>query len=303
MAAAALAVLGACDRVKAALNPPQLDSAWQSDSALLSQAPTLLYRVVRDADGSKLIPIGTVGSGFRPLSLTERGWRALDVQYLHGGNAAVPYRNGDALAPIATSRGMWEGGALDSTRCGVLSPAALAPVPDGVHLLTSGSTPMAAPAQRIGDAELRQVVEVTNSLVAPSAGVSLSRMSSYTRTVHVGSTGVTEQPTIVIVYEDPEALPDSATRIAERPRQLIVVLDKGVYGYKPSLTLTDVNPSRISPRRRFLGFMDTNGDGKSELFLGLGAQIPRGDLVTFSYRWEGSTWIEDASFEKVWCQQ
>ncbi len=300
----AAAALSGCDRMKSALNPPVVDMGWQTDSTLLASKPTLLMRVVRDDKGTRAVPIGTVGArGLRPLGMTPRGWRALDVELLHSGSRVVPYRGSEPLAPLSITRGMWEGAPLDTIPgCNVPAPAAVIEVPDGVHLLTSGTVPLRAASNAIGSGELQEVLNVVNTLVAPSAGVSLSQMSRYTRSVAVVGTNATSRPTIVVTYEDPAELPDSATRIAERPRQLIVVLDNGVYGYKPSLTFADVSSSRIAPRRRFLGALDTNNDGKAELYFGLGPKIERAELVTYGYQYEGDAWLERFSYERTRCQ-
>lgn len=304
VASAGATALGGCDRLKSALNPPVVDLGWQADSTLLASRPTLLLRVVRDAKGTRAVPIGTVGArGLRPLNMTPRGWRALDVDFLHAGHSAVPYRGSTPLSPLAITRGMWEGEPLDTLPgCLVVTPAAKLEIPDGVHLLTSGTAPLRTASDAISEGELQSVLNVVNTLVAPSAGVSLSQMSKYSRTVAVVGTNATSRPTIVVSYDDPTELPDSATRIAERPRQLIVVLDKGVYGYKPSLTFADVSSSRVAPRRRFLGALDTNNDGKAELYFGLGPKISRAELVTYGYVYEGDTWIERFSYERTRCQ-
>lgn len=300
---ACVGVLAGCDQIKSRLYPPPVDAGWQADSTFLAQSPTLLLRAVRTGGGAQAVPIASVGTrGVRALSLTGRGWRALDVQMLYAGRSFVPYRGSVPLSPVTSQRGMWEGPPLDSVPgCRLLHPAAAVPVPEGVDLFTSGATPLRVSSNRLGDGELQAVLNVVATLVAPTAGVSLSQMAKYRRTVAVVGTGATASPTIVVSFEDPEELPDSATRLAERPRQLILVLDKGVYGYRPSLTLKDVTPARMAPRRRFLGALDADGDGKSELYFGLSERIERGELVTYSYRFVGDTWIADWEYVRARC--
>ncbi|HCT56592.1 MAG TPA: hypothetical protein DGD08_05185 [Gemmatimonas aurantiaca] len=291
-----------CDRVKTALNPPQVDTYWQSDSTFLASKPTVLFRVDRSGNLPRLIPIATVGAkGLRSLGMTSRGWRAFDIDYLHSNATFTPYRYGEPLSAVRSTRGMWEGEPLDTLPCPSPLPAALASIDSRVELLTSGGTPLARPHMTsLSDGELQGVLSTVNTLVAPTAGISLSRMSRYQRNVYAVATGASTRPTVIVTYDDPEALPDSATRITERPRHLMVVLDKGVYGYKPSYTYSDVSSSRIQPRRKFLGALDADGDGKAELYFGV--QLPQFPLVTYAYGYEGDTWLEVFKYERGRCQ-
>ena len=295
--------LAACDAVKGKLYPEVVDRGWQSDSTLLAASPAVLMRVVRSKEGTRAVPLATIdGTGVHTLSLTPRGWRALDVQMLHEGRRFVPYRGSEPLGTIVSRRGMWEGPTLDSLPgCSQMLPAAAVSVPDGVELLTSGSTALPGRSNGLANGELERVLSVVSTLVAPSAGVPMSKMSRYRRTVQVVGTGATASPTIVVTYSDPQELPAGASRMAERPRQLVLVLDKGAYGYRPSLTLADVSAARLAPRRRFLGALDTNGDGRAELFFGLGENIERGELATFSYRFSGDAWIADWEYRRTRC--
>lgn len=298
----AAASLTACDRVKTALNPPQVDPVWRNDSTIIAAKPTVLFRVDRSTTTPRIIPIATVGErGIKSLRLSSRGWRAFDLDYLHSGAYFVPYRYGTPLAAVSSSRGMWEGATvLDSLSCPSPIPAAMVSLASDIDLLTSGVTPIRASiANGLSEGELQQVLSTVNTLTAPTAGISLSQLARYRRSVHMVATGVSSQPTIVVSYDDPEELPDSATRITARPHHYTVVLDKGIYGYKPSYTFTDVSISRIQPRRKFLGALDINGDGKAELLFGL--QETQYPLVTYVYRFEGDTWIEEYKFERGRC--
>jgi hypothetical protein len=62
-----------------------------------------------------------------------------------------------------------------------------------------------------------------------------------------------------------------------------------------------VTTTRISPRRRFLGALDADGNGKAELYFGLASSVPRGELVTYTYRYTGDTWIADWEFARTRC--
>lgn len=293
--------LAGCDRVKTALNPPQTDTAWQSDSTLLAAQPMALFRVDRANATPRVIPIATIGEkGLRSLRLSGRGWRAFDLDYLQSSASFVPYRYGEPTSAVRSTRGMWEGAALDTLPCPSPLPAAQVALDPRVELLTSGTKPIARPAAAaLSDGELQGVLATVNTLVAPTAGIPLSRMANYKRNVYVVATGASPRPTIIVTYDDPEALPDSATRITERPHHFMVVLDKGIYGYKPSYTYTDVSSSRIQPRRKFLGALDADGDGKAELFFGV--QLPQFPLVTYAFRFEGDTWLESWKYERGRC--
>ncbi|HEY0930834.1 MAG TPA: hypothetical protein VGE27_13010 [Gemmatimonas sp.] len=294
--------VGGCERVKAALNPSQTDASWQADSTFLASNPTVLFRVDRSSRVPRIVPIATIGpSGPRPLALSSRGWRAFDISYLQGGASLTPYRDGEPLPTAHATRGMWEGPPLDTLPCPSPLPAALATFDARVELLTSGATPLRRPASAgIGDAELQSVVSNVNLLVAPTTGLSLSRLARYRRSVHAVATGASARPTIVVTYDNPDIAVDSMGRFTDQPHHLTVVLDKGVYGYKPSLMYADVADNRVQPRRKFLGALDADGDGKAELYFGV--QLPQFPLVTYSYRFEGDAWLEAFKYERGRCQ-
>jgi hypothetical protein len=108
--------------------------------------------------------------------------------------------------------------------------------------------------------------------------------------VHVIQTGVNAQPSIMVVYDDPEPVPDSLLMTETRPRQLIVILDKSVYGYRQSYHYSSLGLR--PPRLTYLDAFDTNNDGKAEIFFGTGAKQKNGETYDgiFVLRAEGEGW-------------
>ena len=285
----------ACDtteRVKNALKADQGDPVWEGDSTVLASHPEVLFRVTRDSTGARIVPLATMGpQGFRLLSLSDRGWRAFDLDYLHAGKSLTPYRGGRALVAVTSTRGMWEGSPLDTIRgCSILLPGALAPLPGDVEFFTSGKRPPLKPVTSLSPGELQTAIDAIPTLIAPAAGISMSMLPRYERDVYVAETGNGPRPTIVVVYDDPEIVPDSVRQMGARPRHLVVVLDKGVYGYKPTFTYTTLGNKLSPPRYRYLDHLDVDDDGKSELFFGL--KIKGAPLYTIVLRYEAEAWRE-----------
>ncbi len=294
-------LLAACDSIKHRLNPQTGDPVWQGDSALVAGRPDVVYRVVRDKAGTKIIPVATGGTtGFEPMLMSDRGWRLFDLEYMHSSKSVVPVRGGTLLPPVGIRRGMWEGAALDTLPgCQVMPPAALVDVPADVQLVASGEKLRPADVAPL-DASAREVaLSSIATLIAPSAGIAPSMITRYERTVAVVPTGASRTETIVVTYDDPDALPDSIPPIAQRPRHLIVVLDKGVYGFKPTYVFKTVGNAKDQPRRRFLGAFDADHDGKAELFFGL--QDPKWTLVTYALKWDIDAWHEQFKYERARC--
>ena len=82
--------------------------------------------------------------------------------------------------------------------------------------------------------------------------------------------------------------------------EAVVVLDRGVYGFRPSYTFTTLGNRRAAPRIRFLDYLDVDGDGRAELFFGL--RNPRPQLYTIVLRFENENWREILRFEGNRCQ-
>lgn len=301
-----VASAAACDKVKDRLRAaarPSGDPAWQQDSTTVARHPNVLFRVVRSRDTTFISPIATIGGeGMRALNMIDRGWRYFDLAYLQAGMKVTPYRDGVGLATLALSRGMWEGSALDTLGCDILVPKALASIPAGAELATSEKVSTAGRGL-LSDGDLQAALGGIPNLIAPAAGVAPSIMPRFRREVHVVGMKPDGPSTIVAIYDDPEQLSDTAQPMTERPRHLIVVLDKSVYGYKPSYVYKTVGNARDLPRRRFLGALDTDGDGQSELLFGVQHNASFYSLVTYALRWEGDRWRESFAFEKSPCQQ
>ena len=315
MAVACVVGTTGCDRVKNALRSPAGggDPRWTGDSTLLASKADFLFRVRRTKGDVRVVPIATLGAqGFRPLYFSSRGWRAFDVQYLQSGSKLTAYRGGRATGEVAMQRGMWEppSAPLDTIQgCPSVVPSARAAVGDGIGLLTNGAPPPLKPVKPLSAGELQAALATVPTLVAPTSGVSGSMLSKYRRVVHVVNSGTSSSPSIVLVYDDPEQLPDSVAPIAQRPRHLVVVLDRGVYGYRPTFTYSTAGNAHQNspPRYYFIDYIDVDGDGRAELFFGsddrrILSALPVPALYTVVLRFENEAWREMLRYDGSPCQ-
>jgi len=303
---ALLAFLSGCgsDRIKRALAPDvNRDPVWSSDSATIASKPEVLYRVLETSNGHEAVPIALVGSrGFREFLLSNRGWRAFDLENLHVGHTLVQYRDGRALGDIPLKRGMWGAGGppLDSVAgCNVLLPSGLVDVATGVRLLTTRKRPPLKPSLTLSEGELQAALSKVPTLIAPIKGIPLSLLPRYTRTVHLIDNGSGGKPTIVLMYDDPEVVSDTVAIQNERPRQLVLFLDNGVYGYRTSFSYVTVGTRKALPRLRWLDFLDVDDDGKAEALFGI--SLPEFPLYTQVIRKRGEDWAEGARYNHRRC--
>lgn len=279
-------------------------SRWYSDSLLLASEPEVLFRVLPDPGGAFVVPLATVGAqGIRALKLSARGWRQVDASYMQAGKLLTPYSANEAQPPIRMFRGMWQPGAspLDSLGCAVVVPMAraLATGSPGESALppfaTNGVRPPLKHTQLMTPAEVAKYLENIGTLVAPSAGIAPGQLSLYERRVHQIPTGISNSATLLLEYNDLRPLPDSLAAYGERPRQLIVALDKGTYGPRPTYTFATVGSRSTPPRLRFLDYMDVDNDGVPELLFGL-LETERAPLFTTVLRFENDAWREAFRF-------
>jgi len=273
---------------------------WTRDSLLLDGRPEILFRVLPDGGSAFVVPIGTVGAdGLQSLKLSERGWRQVDAEYLRAGKTLTAYRNGRKAESIRMFRGMWQPGVgpLDTLNCPVVIPMAraiLTGADEGrgfAPLATSGGRPPLAHERSLTSDEIAQALENIGTLVAPSAGIASGQLSRYERRVVQVPTGINGSSTLLVEYNDPAPLPDSLKPIGERPRQFIVALDRGTYGFRQSYAFATVGSRRSPPRLEFLDFLDVDNDGVPELFFGL-RERALAPLYTLVLRYENDAWRE-----------
>lgn len=294
---AALALSG-CDRIEAALKDDNLavasDPVWRADSAMLASTPSILFRIEEGGPGRLAVPFATIGGhGFRPIRMGPRGWRALDLQYLHTGSDLQALRNGRTAGAITLKRGMWEAGTqLDSIRgCNIVPVGLTTGVASDIELAVSGTAPKLNAVSPLGSGELQTALAKIPTLIAPSSGIGTAALSRYRRDVHVVNSGVGTSPTLVVIYDDPEEIADSLVSDIQRPRHFIVVLDKGVYGYRTTFTYTTIgNRSTRSYRLKFLDYVDVDQDGVAELFFSFSYGPSRTGVKAFRY--ENDAWKE-----------
>jgi hypothetical protein len=306
----ALVVLAGCDRIKRQLDretdpTANVDGDWQVDSTFLASKPGIVFRVLDHAKGRVVAPIATFGKqGFRRFRLRPRAWRAFDLQYLQAGSTLHAVSGGRAGADVKMTRGMWESvGALDTMPqgCSVV-PIGVADASADTKLVIANDAPKPKAVSPLSAGELEAALANVPTLIAPSSGIGTSMLGRYKREVHQVPSGISDRPSIIVTYDDPEQVPDTLRPIAQRPRQFIVILDKGVYGYRSSYTYTTLGNALTPPRLRFVDFLDVDGDGKSELFFGFTIKVG-GRLfdATQVMRFENDSWRE-VMREIVRCQ-
>jgi hypothetical protein len=279
------------------------DPVWRADSLLLASRPPVVFRAVDHERGRVVVPITLAGpQALRLIRLGGRGWEAFDTTYLSKGRVLNLIREGRPAGQTTLTRRMWEPlGALDSLPgCPRIIPAGLANVPSDVHLLVSGERPKSKAVDALSPGMLASVLATVPTLIAPSKGIPTEMMPRYTREVHVLSTGSTARPTILAIYRDPRPVPDTTRPIAQRPRQLIVLLDQGQFGYRPTYTFTTLGNIQTPPKLSFLDYFDVDGDGVAELFFtSLRSQdLPTTVILRFG---RDETWREVFN-EMVRCQ-
>ncbi len=245
------------------------DPVWLRDSALVASHPGVVFRTIEHPLGRAVVPITLMGgNAFQRIRLSERGWRAFDSSYLYKGKTLRSLRDGRAGEEVRLTRGMWESiKPLDSLPgCPRVVPAGLADVPRGVSLLVSSSSPTVKAVQTVSSGAVSEALAAVPTLVAPLNGIKPEFWGRYSREVRLLPTGSTSRSTILAIYTDPQAVSDTVNPLGVRPRQLVVVLDQGNYGYRTSFAFKTLGNAQSPPRLEFLDHVDVDGDGRTELF-------------------------------------
>lgn len=307
LAAACLLVpaLSGCERIKASVRAGP-DLQWVNDSAFLENKPGVVFRLMPVNDTlAQVVPVASMGAqGARTIRMGDRGWRAFDLTYLQSDVPLHAVRRGRTSGGIASHRGFWEPSPRDTAKapCQALFPTGYARISDRqLQLATSAPpTPLKHPNE-LSAGDLQEAIDIVPLLIAPTSGISTSQLQRYERRVFQVPSGSGPNPSIVLEFDDPEVPPDSVQPMGERPRHLIVVLDRGVYGYKPTWTYKSLGNRKDRPRLRFLDFLDVNGDGLVELFFGVRNPPEARGLVMLKF--ETDVWRETMEFPGQSCMR
>lgn len=104
---------------------------------------------------------------------------------------------------------------------------------------------------------------------------------------------------LLALYRDPQPLADSADLITQPPRFLAALIEPGLYGVRASWQYSTVAAPGTPPPLEFLGYLDADGDGGTELFLGVAD--PRVPLHLLVLRREDDRWVETLRSSRARC--
>lgn len=277
------------------------DPQWRADSTLIAGTPGVLFRVVRTPTLTQAVPVMRMGPGFGALALSPRGWRAFDVAYLYEGRTLTPLRGGTALPPVQSRRGMWEGVTLDSlTGCTQLLPGGAVSVPDGAELMVGGRAPRYVPDASLPPGMMDDALQRLATLVAPSAGVAMTRIKRFERTLHVVPHGSDGKASLLALYRDPTPAPDTVDLASQPPRFFAALMEPGQYGARAAWQYATVAVPGSSPPLTYLGHLDVDGDGGTELILGV--PDDRFPLHVLVVRREDDRWVQSLFLPLIRCQ-
>lgn len=285
---------GMRDSIDSKLYATNDQSAWKLDSGLVSSSPAVLFRVFRKGSSQYIFPIALLSKS-PPSTLrlaTKRGWGLFDINLLFEGRPVTPTQRGFASAPAKMLRGMWEVPSipLDTlAQCtGAVLPMGLVSVPAGTELVVANYK-LPTGMKLLSAGELQDATREVPLLVLPTVQISSEQLGRYSRAVHqIPRAGA--DPAILLEYHDESAHTDTSVVGQRRPKHAIIVLEKGVYGYRPSWVYKTTGKTNDMPVLRFLDVLDADLDGRAEIFF----YVKVGPEASFVMAYHGAndTWIE-----------
>lgn len=270
------------------------DGGWKRDSTLIAKNPAVLYRVVRKKSDEFIFPIAVLSKGIpRNLRLSKRGWATFDIQTLYEGKEVTPVQNGRAGSPVKMRQGMWETASapLDTfppNVCRSPIPIGKVSLPAGTDIVVTNYK-LPTEVRTLTEGEMMAAVHQVPTLVTPGLGITPSVLASYARTVRqIPRVGA--NPAVFVEYHDARPVTDTSSIEQRLPRHVLIILEKGVYTYRPSWIYTTTGKPNDRPILKYLESMDLDGDGNAEVLYGV--DVGNNMSFTIAFRQYNDTWKE-----------
>lgn len=288
-----LAIAGSgCARLKDEfLGESAAEMRYEADTLLLKSEPPLLFRIVpTDNGGARVFPIAAgTGNGVQMLRLSDRAWREFDQAFFRSGKLLPLIHQGASAGDLRIVRGMWDPPSqpIDSfPGCAIVIPVAIGLYEKDASFEVAIARPgrPGTPRQR---ANVDEALANVSTLIGPSQGVSVSELAEYRRRAFVVPNMVSQADAVVAIYDDTKEIPPDKRR---RPKQLVVVLERSPYGFRPSFIFATRGGPTDEPPWRLLDWGDLTGDGTPELIFGL--DLPQARLSTIVVGYSAGEWRE-----------
>lgn len=281
-----------CERVKDEFfGASAAETRYEADTLLLKSEPPLLFRIVPTSNGGARAYAVAAGSanGVAMLRLSDRAWREFDAAFFRSGKILPLVREGRSDGELRLVRGMWDPPSQpldDFPGCAIVIPAAVGIYPEGKSgevAIARGGT-MGTPKER---ANLEQALQNIATLVGPAQGITVSDLATYRRRAFIVPNMANQAESVVAIYDDPAVIPPEERK---RPRQLVVILDRSAFGYRPSFTFATKAGPKDEPAWRLLDWGDLTGDGTPEIIFGI--DMPGANLSTIVVGYSAGEWRE-----------
>ncbi|MEO7359189.1 MAG: hypothetical protein ABI120_02590 [Gemmatimonadaceae bacterium] len=294
MALLAVGCKGMRDNLDSKLYATADESGWTRDSTLVSSKPAVLFRVFRKGSSQYIFPIALLSKS-APSTLrltTKRGWGLFDINLLFEGNVVTPVQNGAAGAPLKTLRGMWEIPTIPLDTLpgctGATLPMGLVSVPASTELVVANYK-LPTGMKLLSPGELQDAIRDVPLLVLPTVQISSNQLGEFSRLVRqIPRAGA--DPAILLEYHNESKLTDTSVVGQRRPKHVVIVLEKGVYGYRPSWVYKTTGKANDLPVLRLLDVLDSDMDGRAEIFFQV--KVSPVDSFVLAFREGNDTWTE-----------